>query len=153
MTILCPTRGGEASYPNQDCAIAIAKERGVDLVFLYVSDVHFFDKFASAALADFESTLDELGEFLLVMAQERAKKAGLPARTTVRHGSFSEAVKKAIATQKATTLILGAPGEETAITTRDYLRGFIQDLQTETGVEVLVVHLGEKIAHYERKAE
>jgi hypothetical protein len=31
---LCATRGGEASYRTQDAAIALAKERGDELVFL-----------------------------------------------------------------------------------------------------------------------
>ena len=38
-TILCPTRGGQASYPNQDLAIAIAKEREVEILFLYITNV------------------------------------------------------------------------------------------------------------------
>ena len=42
-TILCPTRGGEASYANQERAIALAVEREAELIFLYVSNVHFLD--------------------------------------------------------------------------------------------------------------
>ena len=52
MSVLCPTRGGEGSYPNQDQAIAIATERGADLIFLYVSDVHFLDHIAGPKVAD-----------------------------------------------------------------------------------------------------
>jgi hypothetical protein len=37
--ILCATRGGEASYRIQDAAIALAKERGDTLLFLYAESV------------------------------------------------------------------------------------------------------------------
>ena len=43
--ILCPTRGGEGSYRTQDAAIAMAKERGDELVFLYVVDLDFLAEF------------------------------------------------------------------------------------------------------------
>ncbi|HIQ01546.1 MAG TPA: hypothetical protein EYH30_05385, partial [Anaerolineales bacterium] len=42
--ILCATRGGEASYRTQDAAIALARERGDSLIFLYVVDTHFLDR-------------------------------------------------------------------------------------------------------------
>ena len=37
MKILVPTRGGESSYPNQDKAIAIAKEKNRDSADLWQS--------------------------------------------------------------------------------------------------------------------
>ena len=82
-TILCPTHGGEKSIPNQERAIAIAKDRGADLIFLYVSDVHFLDHLASPILVDLEAELDEMGQFLCTMASERADKAGVHAQTMV----------------------------------------------------------------------
>jgi nucleotide-binding universal stress UspA family protein len=93
-TILCPTRGGEASYPNQDRAIAIARERNADLLFLYVTDVRFLNRLASPVLVDIETELGELGEFLLTMAQERAEKVGVHAETEVRRGVFRQAIKE-----------------------------------------------------------
>jgi len=60
--IICPTRGGEHSYPNQDRAISIAKERGAALLFLYVSDVRFLEQFASPILVDVEEELEVVRE-------------------------------------------------------------------------------------------
>jgi nucleotide-binding universal stress UspA family protein len=88
--ILCLTRGGEASYPNQDGAIAIAKDLDEELLFLYISSVQFLDHSAAPKVVDIESELDEMGEFLLVMAQERAQKAGVKADILVRRGNFQE---------------------------------------------------------------
>ena len=55
--ILCATRGGEASYRAQDAAIALAKERGDTLLFLYVVDLHFLDKTSGAAVVDVEKDI------------------------------------------------------------------------------------------------
>ncbi len=142
-TLLCPTRGGKASYANQDCAIALAKERGAELIFLYISNVHFLDLTAVPKLFDIESELDEMGEFLLVMAQERAAKAGLEAQTVVRRGEFRETLQEVITEYQVTTVVLGAAGEETGVLTEEYIDMLSDELCTETGAEFIVVHNGE----------
>lgn len=74
--ILCATRGGEDSYPNQDAVIALAIKDGDELVFLYVVDTGFLNQMAGGSLVvDMESSLAKLGQFQLVMAQERAGKS------------------------------------------------------------------------------
>ena len=76
-TILYPTRGGQNSYPNQDLVIAMAKEQNAELIFLHVANANFMENIGYAAHLDIiEEELDRLSEFLLVMAQERAKKSG-----------------------------------------------------------------------------
>ena len=68
-TILCATRGGEQSYGTQDAAIALAKQEGDALVFLYVVDVSFLNQTAAPMVIDVESRLEKLGRFQLKMAQ------------------------------------------------------------------------------------
>ena len=46
--ILCATRGGEASYRTQDAAVALAKEQGDELLFLFVVNLGFLDRTARA---------------------------------------------------------------------------------------------------------
>lgn len=75
-TILCATRGGESSHNTQDYAIKIAQERDVDILFLYVSNVEFLRNVAPVKYQDVQEELDKMGEFLLLMAQERAKAQG-----------------------------------------------------------------------------
>jgi len=142
-TLLCPTRGGEASYPNQDQAIQMAKERDAHLIFLYVSNVHFLDLIAAPKVFDIEAELDEMGEFLLVMAQERAAKAGIEADTIVRRGEFRETLKEVIDEYEITTVVLGAAGKETGLLTQDYIDTLSEELCSETGTEFIVVHQGE----------
>lgn len=147
-TILRPTRGGHASYPNQDRAIAIAKERGADLLFLYVSNVRFLDRVASPVLVDVETELEELGEFLLAMAQERAEKAGVRAEAVVRRGEFRQALEEVIREYEVATVVLGSAAGGTSVTPPGYLEDLVQAILAETGVEVIVVHEGEIVERH-----
>ncbi len=142
-TILCPTRGGQSSFPNQDRAIAIARERGTELRFLYVSNVHFLDNLASPLLVDVQTELDEMGKFMLAMAQERAEKAGVRAETVVRHGVFRQALAEVIRECQVSAVVLGSAVEGTGLTTPDYLEELTRSVLTETGIEVILVHQGE----------
>jgi hypothetical protein len=56
--ILCATRGGEASYRTQDAAVALAKERGDELVFLFVADISFLNQTAAPLVVDIASGQD-----------------------------------------------------------------------------------------------
>lgn len=148
--ILYPTRGADPIHSNQYFVIDLARERGADLLFLYVSNVQFLERFASPVRADVvQAELDELGEFLLVMAQERAEKANVRAGTEVRHGTFRHALQDAITEHEVTTVVLGRPAKDTGITTVEYLDKLAQFLLTDVGVEVFVVHEGEIVEHHE----
>lgn len=67
--ILCATRGGEASYRTQDAAIALAKERGDTLLFLYVVDLHFLDKTAAPIVVDVGNEVTKMGAALVVLGR------------------------------------------------------------------------------------
>ena len=146
-TILCPTRGGEASIPNQQRAIAIAKERGSELIFLHISNVEFLDNFASPVLVDMEAELENMGEFLLAMAQERAEKAGVQADTVVCHGVFREALKKVIEERQVTTVVLGSSPEDMGSMDKEYLSDLVQWIIREAPAEIFIVLEGEIVDH------
>jgi nucleotide-binding universal stress UspA family protein len=145
-TILYPTRGGASSYENQDCIIALAKERKANLIFLYVSNVEFLSSVARPALVDIvEDELEHMGEFLLAMAQERAINAGWQADALVRRGNFTEAVSEVILDHNVTTLGLGAPGQNHAATTLKILKKLMEAIAEKHGIEVIVLSDGEII--------
>jgi nucleotide-binding universal stress UspA family protein len=146
--ILTPTRGGEASQPNQDRAIQIAKEEHAELFFLYITDVSFLDRLASPVLIDMEAELSEMGEFVLAIAQERAQKQGVEAQALVRSGVFSEVIASVIEEQAIDTLILGSPEEETGITTREYLTNLSEELGERFDLEILLLSQGELVYEY-----
>lgn len=145
--ILSPTRGGEASYPNQDRAIQLAKERQVPLHFLYVADARFIHKPSGPITIDLEQELGEMGEFLLTMAQERAEEQGIEAAAHLRRGAFREAMADVIQEQAITTVVLGSPSGATRITSEEYLEVVTEFLVEEQGVEVFVVHDGRIVMH------
>jgi nucleotide-binding universal stress UspA family protein len=96
-TVLYPTRGGDRTHRNQDRAAALAKERNARLIFLYVSNVSFLDRLGGPVRVDIlEDELDDLGEFLLAMAQERAEKSGVKTERVIRHGRFRPALADVI---------------------------------------------------------
>lgn len=149
-TILFPTRGGQASYPNQDRAIALAQEREARLIFMYVTDVRFITLMARPSVVNLEENIEEMGEFLLAMAQERAAKQGVEAGMVVRRGVFQQALLHVIQAEDVDIVVLGAPTGSTGVTTPDYRKSIIRGLIDETGVEVLVVDDGEIVDAWNR---
>ena len=143
--VLCPTRGGKSSIPNQVYAIDLAKARGARLIFLYVSNVHFLDNLASPLLVDVADELDEMGQFLLAMAQDRAAQAGIDAEIVVRQGVFREALAAVIAEEQVETVVIGASAEGVGVTTQHYLTTLAESV-SQSGVEMLMVQDGKLVS-------
>jgi len=137
--ILCATRGGEASLHAQNAAIALAKERGDELAFLYIIDLKFLDKTAAPIMVDVENELSELGNFLLLVAKERASAEGVKTRTLCRKGNVQEEIKKAALEINATLVVLGIPEEESSAFQLSNLQTFADEIKDETGIEVRIV--------------
>jgi nucleotide-binding universal stress UspA family protein len=139
--IVCATRGGEASRRAQEQAIALARERGDHLVFLFVADTNFAQP-NNQALADaLADELERLGRRLLCIAQARAKEEGIPADMVVRHGAVRQTIEDFLREVEASTLVLGAPGTGSEMKTfsQEELPQFAQAINLNTGVEVIVV--------------
>ena len=135
--ILCAIRGGEASQRLQDIGIKLAKERGEEIVFLYVVNIKFIDK-ASAVLRESVSLeMEKLGDFLLLMAQERAKKQGVIAHPLLRHGYLQEEFEAAASAPDISTVILGTPGEEGHFS-MESLEVVAAEIEEKCQVEVLI---------------
>jgi nucleotide-binding universal stress UspA family protein len=137
--ILCATRGGEASYHAQDAAITLAKERGDTLVFLYVVDLHFLDKTASGVVVNVEDEMVRMGEFLLLMAQERAAEQGVVAETACRTGRVRDELKKIASGEDISLIVLGRPTGAESVFEMTELHTFAAALEAETGVETRIV--------------
>jgi nucleotide-binding universal stress UspA family protein len=139
--ILCATRGGEASYHTQDAAIALAKEQGDELIFLYVADSSFLNQTAAPLVVDIESRLVKMGEFLLLMAQERAAAQGISAQTIVREGKLRAELVGAARELKVDLIVLGHPLDRhvQAIFDEMALRAFATSLQAVTGAEIRIL--------------
>ena len=137
--ILCATRGGEASYSTQQAAIALAKERGDVIVFLYIVDLRFLDKTAAPIVVDIESELEQMGRFFLLMAKERAKEQGVEVQTITRKGIVREEIINAARDVGATLVILGRPAGKQSAFQMSSLRAFADEIERETGAETVLV--------------
>ena len=107
--IVCAIRGSEASRRTQERAIALARERGDPLIFLFVVDAAFV-RMTNKDLADVVADeLERLGRRLLSVAQARAREQGIEAGMAIRHGDVRQAVESFLREVNAGTLVIGAP--------------------------------------------
>jgi nucleotide-binding universal stress UspA family protein len=137
--ILCATRGGEASYRTQDAAITLAKEQGDGLVFLYVIDTQFLDKTAAPILVDPEDEISKMGEFLLLMAKERAAKQSIVAETILRRGEVRQALKEAAQDEGVTLIVLGSPSGKESVFNLKGLETYASDIEADTGIKTVII--------------
>lgn len=137
--ILCATRGGEASFRTQNAAIALAKERGDEVAFLYVVDLNFLDKTAAPIVVDVENEISQMGKFLLLVAKERAKEQGIEARMISRKGNVRKKIKQTAIEIGATLVVLGRPAGETSAFRLSNLKAYAQEIEEETGIETQIV--------------
>jgi nucleotide-binding universal stress UspA family protein len=137
--ILCSTRGGEASYRAQDAAIALAKERGDTLIFLYVVDLHFLDKMRRAAIVPVEQEVTKMGQFLLLMAQERAAEQGVTAETICREGDFRPELENTAREESVSLIVLGRPADGESMFKLTALQTFAAELERKTGIETRII--------------
>ena len=137
--ILCATRGGEASAHTEDSAITLARERGDELVFLYVADVSFLNQTAAPLVVDVEARLLKMGRFQLTMAQERAAERGVTAEIVMRQGQVRSELVAAAREMAVDLIVLGHPRDQQAVFDEAALQAFAETLKAETGAEVRIL--------------
>jgi hypothetical protein len=138
---VCATRGGEAGRRTQEQAVALAKERGDELVFLCVFDPAFAGNL-SADLS--EAVVQEqqwLGRILMNVAQSRARKQGVDAYAVVRSGPVVESIEKFVLESCASMLVIGKPKVDSDLGTfkLDNVQSCADQMVDDTGIEVVVV--------------
>jgi nucleotide-binding universal stress UspA family protein len=138
--IVCATRGGEASRRAQERAIALARQQGAPLVFLFVADTSPMKP--ARGLADvLADELEQLGARLLCIAQARAHEQGIEAEMVVRRGAVRPVLESFLREVDAGTLVIGTPGHGTEHPVFDPagMDHFAEQIRAALGVEVVVV--------------
>jgi len=135
--ILCAIRGGEASQRIQDIGIKLAKDRGEEIVFLYVVNTEFLDTASAALRESVTLEMEKLGDFLLLMAEERAKREGVVAGRILRHGYLRDEFEAAAAAPEISTVLLGKPGEGGNFSL-ETLEILAKEIKEKCQVEVLI---------------
>lgn len=137
--IVCAIRGGPASQPTIARAIALAQETGLPLYFLYVVNLDFLSQTPTSRVHTISQEMHEMGEFILLMAQETSAGQGITAEGVVRHGSVGEEVIGLCHELEAEYLVLGKPrvGQEDTVFTHELLRKFVVRTEEQTGATVV----------------
>lgn len=137
--IVCAVRGGPASQPTIAKAIALAQETGLSLYFLYVVNLDFLSQTPTSRVHTISQEMHQMGEFILLMAQETSARQGISADGVVRHGSVGEELIGLCHELQADYLVLGKPRveQEDAVFTEDRLRDFVARIEEQTGARVV----------------
>jgi nucleotide-binding universal stress UspA family protein len=137
--IVCAIRGGPASQPTIARSIALAQETGLPLYFVYVVNLDFLSQTPTSRVHTISQEMHQMGEFILLMAQEASARQGIRAEGVVRHGSVAEEVINLCHELEADYLVLGKPRveREDAVFTQKLLREFVARTEEQTGATVV----------------
>ena len=117
----------------------MAKERGDTLLFLYVVDLQFLNKTAAPIVVDVENEISDMGEFLLLMAKERAAEQGVEANTICRKGNLRQEIKITALEENVSLVLLGRPVSDASAFRLASLEKFAEEIESETGVKTEIV--------------
>jgi nucleotide-binding universal stress UspA family protein len=139
--IVCATRGGEAGRRTQERAIALAKERGTELIFLCVFDPNFAGSLSKALSAAVTEEQQWLGRSLVSVAQARAQEQGVEAGAVVFSGAVLESIEEFLCESGASTLVIGEAKIDSALSAfrHGMVRNCARHVEQNTSVEVVVV--------------
>lgn len=139
-TILCSTRGGEDSIRTQDACIALARDRGSDVLFFMAFDLDFMAYANYALHTDIvrEEMLD-MSNFLMQLAVERAQQEQVPAAFVVREGAFRDELIAVVKEVKPSMVVLGRPGDDPSGEGLADLTALCDELQALLGIEFRIL--------------
>ena len=143
--IICAIRGGPSSHSTIRAAIWLARERLDMLHFLYVFDLQFLARTSQVPPEGLADSMAQMGEFILLMAQDRALEAGVEADAVMRKGEVGEEIVALCNRLDADLVVVGAPlqaKEDAArgnVFTPAALQKLIARIEAETGARVVIV--------------
>lgn len=138
--IVSAIRGGPDSKATIGRAIALAQETGLPLYFLYVVNLDFMSRTTSTRLHTISEQMQEMGEFILLAAQDTASAQGVDAQGVVRHGDIAEEIVALCRELAADYVVLGPPRleHEGSVFTEELLVDFMKVAQEQTGAKVVL---------------
>ncbi len=139
-SIVSAIRGGPGSKATVARAIALAKETELPLYFLYVVNLDFMDRVGSSRVHVISEEMHEMGEFVLLAAQEEAAKAGVEATGVVREGKVTDEIVALCHEVSAAFLVIGRPRAMSGdnVFTDHQHPEVCRLLESETGARVII---------------
>lgn len=139
--IICAVRGGPASQPTIERAIELAKETKLKLHFLYIVNLDFLSHTQISRVSTISEELHEMGEFILLTAQEKANSEGVRAEAIIRHGNVSEEIINLAKELQANYVILGLPvgeKEERNVFITGRIKEFGKLIEEQSGAKIVL---------------
>jgi nucleotide-binding universal stress UspA family protein len=138
--IICAIRGGPASRPTIDKAIALAKETQQTIYFLFVVNLDFLRFTSSSRTKSIAENMHEMGEFILLTAQNQVTDRGVSAEGLVRHGNVGEEIITLSGELEAEYVVLGRPrGElESNVFSLEHFQEFVQHIESASEAKVVL---------------
>jgi cation:H+ antiporter len=142
--ILCATRGGEASQPAHQKAIALAQARNAHLIFLYVFDPQTLQKIATPIVFSVEDQMEKMLAYLQTTAQEQAFQAGVRARAIVRTGELIDQLIQVGREEDIDLIMLGRPTVESSVFGEKRFRSLVYEIEQKTNIPVQVFEIDDQ---------
>lgn len=139
--IICAIRGGLASRNTIDKGVELASERELPLYFLYVLNLDFLAHTASSRVRTITNEMEQMGNFILLIAQEKALEMGVVAEGVIRKGKIGEEIVDMCREISAEYVVLGKPvgQEEEDIFTHERIIEFGRWIEDKSGARVILV--------------
>lgn len=128
--ITCAIRGGPSSQPTIATSIQLAIDTDETIHFLYVVNLDFLTHSTSSKTNHISQEMREMGEFILLSAQEQASKMGVTSEGVIRDGQVMDEIIAYCAEIDPTYVVLGRPQEEQEdnLLTSDRLQAFADQI-------------------------
>ena len=137
--ILCAIRGGPSSQPTITASIQLAKETKETIYYLYVVNLDFLTHTSSSKTNHISKEIEEMGEFILLSAQEQAAAEGVEAEGIIREGVVVEEIISCCEEKQPSYVIIGQPQEdrEDNLLTLERLHAFAERLEQSCQAQVV----------------
>ncbi|MBN1265266.1 MAG: universal stress protein [Anaerolineales bacterium] len=143
--IVCAVRGGPDSRDTIETSINLAKKTSLPLHFLYVVNLDFLSHTTRSSSDTVAEQMKQMGEFILLSAQESADAEGVHPNGIIRQGPVKECIINVCHEVEADYLVLGRPavhGKNT-IFSHEKLEALIKEFEEKSGAEVVLPGLEE----------
>jgi len=110
--IVCAIRGGPSSQPTIATSIKLASETGEKIYFLYVVNLDFLTHSSSSKTNHISQEIKEMGEFILLGAQEQAAENNVKAEGVTREGQIEDEIISYCSELDPSYVIFGRPQAE-----------------------------------------
>ena len=137
--ILCAIRGGPSSQPTIEASIKLALETQQTIYFLYVVNLDFLTHTSSSKTNHISKEIQEMGEFILLGAQEQANSGGVEAESIIREGNVVNEIISCCEELEPSFVLLGRPLEdqEDNLLTLEKLQTFAERIEEVCSAQVV----------------